>query len=115
MPNAIEWNELSTPDPAGALRFYTELFGWTTEKFPMPQGDYTMHADRTFGGVMASAQPGVPPHWLNYVSVTDIQTTVDRATSLGATVVAGPMNIGEAGKVAVFQDPQGAMIGLHSC
>ena len=116
-PNAIEWNELITPDPAGALRFYTELFGWKTEKFPLPQGDYIMlhHAGRTFGGVMAPPEPGVPPHWLNYVSVADIQSTVDKATSLGAKVIVAPMSIGDVGKIAVIQDQQGAMIGVHTC
>jgi predicted enzyme related to lactoylglutathione lyase len=27
-PYAIGWNELATPDPAGEIQFYTELFGW---------------------------------------------------------------------------------------
>jgi predicted enzyme related to lactoylglutathione lyase len=77
--------------------------------------DYTMfkHGDKTFGGVMKPMQPGTPPLWLNYVSVTDVDASFAKAKSLGATPVAGPMDIGEAGKIAVFQDPQGALIGLH--
>jgi predicted enzyme related to lactoylglutathione lyase len=114
-PNSIEWNELITPDPEAAVQFYGDLFGWTTEKFPMGDFDYTMfkHGDKTFGGVMKPMQPGTPPLWLNYVSVTDVDASFAKAKSLGATPVAGPMDIGEAGKIAVFQDPQGALIGLH--
>lgn len=114
-PNAIEWNELITPDPAAAISFYGGLFGWTTEVMQMPGTDYTMLklGDRMFGGVMAPPQPGIPAHWLHYVSVTDIDAAAAKAVSLGATVCAGPMDVGEAGRIAVIKDPQGAIFGLH--
>lgn len=114
-PNSIEWNELITSDPEAAVTFYGELFGWTTEKFPMGDFDYTMfkHGEKTFGGVMKPMQPGTPSQWLNYVSVTDIEASFAKATSLGANPVVGPMNLGGVGKIAVFKDPQGALIGLH--
>ncbi|MCE9611415.1 MAG: VOC family protein [Chthoniobacter sp.] len=114
-PNAIEWNELITPDPDAATRFYGGLFGWTTEVMSMPGMDYTMMklGDRAFGGVMAPPKPGIPAHWLNYISTTDLDATVAKATSLGATICAGPMDIGDAGRIAILTDPQGAVFGLH--
>ena len=114
-PNSIEWNELITPDPAAAISFYGSLFGWTTEVMSMPGMDYTMLklGDRFFGGVMAPPQPGIPAHWLNYVSVTDVDTALAKAVSLGGKVCAGPMDIGEAGRIAIITDPQGATFGLH--
>lgn len=114
-PNTLEWNELVTPDPEAAIGFYCELFGWTTEKFPMPGEDYTMfkHNGQFFGGVLKTPEPGIPTHWLNYVSVEDVDAAVEKAKSLGASVCAGPMSIGEAGRIAVISDPQGATIGLH--
>jgi predicted enzyme related to lactoylglutathione lyase len=117
IPYAIGWNELATPDPKGAIKFYTELFGWKTEKFPMPGKDYTMLklGDRAFGGVMEPVQPGSPPYWLNYVSVPDLKGTLEKAKKLGAKVCLDVTKIGEAGEIAILQDPQGAMIGLHSC
>ena len=114
--NSISWNELITPDPAAAMKFYGGLFGWTTEAMPMAPGkEYTLfkHADNAFGGVMAPPMPGIPPHWLNYVSVTDVDAVVAKATSLGATVCLPPTDIGDAGRIAVLQDPQGAGFGLH--
>jgi hypothetical protein len=113
--NSIAWNELITPDPVEAVRFYSELFGWTTEAFPMPGGSYTMlkHGEKSFGGVMAPPQQGIPPHWLNYVSVPDLDAAVAKAKSLGAKVCLEPMVVGEAGRIAVITDPQGASIGLH--
>jgi predicted enzyme related to lactoylglutathione lyase len=113
--HSIAWNELITPAPAAAIRFYSEMFGWTTEAFPKPGGDYTMfkHGEKIFGGVMAPPQPGIPPHWLNYVNVADLDAALAKATSLGAKVCMGPMDIGSAGRIAIINDPQGAGIGLH--
>ncbi len=113
--NGIEWNELITPDPAAALKFYGGLFGWTSEVFPIPGKPYTMlrHAGRNFGGVMAPPQPGIPAHWLHYVTIADVESTLKKAVSLGATVLLGSTDIGEAGRIAVLKDPQGAVFGLH--
>lgn len=113
--DAIAWNELITPDPDEAMKFYSELFGWTTERFPMPGTEYTLFkkGGQVLGGVMATPQPDMPPHWMNYVSVSDLEESVARATALGAILCAGPMSIGDAGRLAIIQDPQGAAIGLH--
>ncbi len=115
-PNAIEWNELITPDPAAALKFYGGLFGWTGEPFEsVPGQSYTVLklGDSGFGGVMAPPMPGIPPHWLHYVTVTSVDESLAKATSLGATVCLLPTDIGEAGRIAVLKDPQGAVFGLH--
>lgn len=113
--NSIEWNELSAPDPAAAMAFYGDLFGWTTEKFESPGMEYSMWktGDRIFGGVMKTQQPGSPAYWLNYVSVADVAASLAKATSLGATVCLPTTDLGGAGIIAILQDPQGAMIGLH--
>ena len=114
-PNSIEWNELITPDPGAGARFYCELFGWTTEAMPLPGMPYTMFklGERAFGGTMAPQQPGIPAHWLPYVSVANIEDAVAKATGLGGAVIVSPMSIGEAGRIAVLKDPQGAVFGLH--
>ena len=114
MKNGINWNELCTPDPKSAAQFYGAMFGWTTE--PMPGMDhYTIlkHGDSMFGGVMAPPKPGIPPHWLNYVTVDDVDAAVAQAISLGASVCLPAMDIGSAGRIAIIVDPQGASIGLH--
>ncbi|MGC3992338.1 MAG: VOC family protein [Chthoniobacteraceae bacterium] len=66
-----------------------------------------------FGGVMAVPAPGVPPHWLNYVMVANLEASVAKAKELGASVCLEPMSIGQAGRIAIIVDPQGASIGLH--
>lgn len=114
--HAINWNELCTPDPAAAAKFYGEMFGWTTEAMPgMDHYTLVKQGDRTFGGIIAPPKPGIPPHWINYVSVEDVDATVARATALGAKICLPPFDIGEAGRIAIITDPQGAAIGLHCC
>ena len=115
-PNAIEWNELITPDPAAALKFYGGLFGWTSEAFEaVPGKPYTLLklGDRAFGGVLAPPMPGIPPHWLRYVTVTSVDDSLAKAVSLGAAICLPATDIGVAGRIAVLKDPQGAVFGLH--
>lgn len=113
-PGQIGWNELTTSDAPGALRFYTALFGWTTEAFEGTGHDYTMvcHEGKAFGGVMATP-PGGPTQWLNYVIVDDVDATVAKSASLGGKTCLEPTDIPKVGRIAVIQDPQGATIGLH--
>lgn len=114
-PGKIGWNELATSDPAAALAYYTKLFGWETESFPMPQGEYTMlkHNGVTFGGVMKAPQPGMPTAWTNYVSVEDVDDTVAKSNGLGGSVCMPPTDIPDVGRIAIIRDPQGGVIGLH--
>ena len=111
----IGWNELMTSDPAGAIKFYSELFGWETQKFPESGMDYTMftHGGKPFGGVLKAQDPGAQPMWINYVVVEDVDATVAKSTSLGGKTCLPPMDIPMVGRVAIINDPQGATIGLH--
>jgi predicted enzyme related to lactoylglutathione lyase len=114
-PGEIGWSELITSDPEAAIAYYTQLFGWTTEPFPMDQGEYTIfkHDGEPFGGVMKSPRPEVPTHWLNYVIVEDIDDMIARSVELGGSVCLEPMEISGVGRIAVVKDPQGAVIGFH--
>ena len=53
----------------------------------------------------------MPPHWNCYVSVDDADASAARAAELGATVLlAEPFDVFEAGRMAAFADPQGAVL-----
>ena len=94
--NSIEWNELITPDPEAAAKFYGGLFGWTTETMPMPGKPYTMlkHGERFFGGLLSPTPPGLPPPWLPSVPPGKVHDPLDTAVGPGPRVAAGP----EAGR-----------------
>lgn len=118
-PGTFCWPELSTPDQAGAEQFYTSLFGWTVQKVPLgPDQHYTIFQkdgkDVAAGFVQQEEQKkqGIPPNWLSYVSVADVAQSADKAKQLGGTVLMGPFDVMDKGKMAVVQDPTGAVFAM---
>ena len=117
-PGALCWTELMTSDTAKAGAFYKSLIGWGAQEVPMGPMTYTMFklADGTDAGGMMKLTPdmkGVPPHWMNYFRITDLQASVAKATGLGATVLLPPTPVPNVGQFAILKDPQGAAFGLH--
>ena len=112
---AFSWIELGTSDQNAAKQFYTSLFGWTFDDSQMGPNDfYTMFqmehrnaaAAYTLRGQETSM--GVPPHWNLYISVASADASAQRASELGATVLAPPFDVYTYGRMAVMQDPTGA-------
>jgi hypothetical protein len=111
------WHDLNTTDPDGAQAFYSKVIGWST----MPwEGEepYTMWTttDGPIGGMMALPQAakdaGAPTHWISYVSTPDLDATLTRAQALGGTLVWGPEDVPEVGRIAGLADRQGAHFAL---
>jgi predicted enzyme related to lactoylglutathione lyase len=113
MANPFVHLELSTPDLAKAKEFYAKLFNWTFNDHDMGGGMvYSMFKpDDGPGGGMFS-MPDAPSGWLAYVGVDDIKTATAKATSLGATVRRGPMEVPGQGWMTILSDPTGAAIAL---
>ena len=114
------WHECVTPDPAAAKKFFTELFGWTSSEMPMgDQGTYSMlHAgEEPVAGVMGMEGPeweGIPPHWMSYIQVDDLDASCGKVTKLGGSIKVPPTEIpNNMGKFAVIADPSGAVISLY--
>ena|SRR5215467_1831832 len=113
---AFSWSELMTTDPDAAREFYTQLFGWGSKSMDMPNGKYTtvQVGDTSIAGLMKippEAQ-GTPPNWGCYVTVDDVDATCKRAQELGAKVIVPVMDIPTVGRMAVIQDPQGAVLSV---
>lgn len=113
------WYELMTTEPEAAKAFYTELVGWTVQRWEDAQMDYAIWqaGDQGVGGVMALPEPakaaGAPPHWMPYVDVADLDAAVAEVERLGGEIVVPPMAIPNVGRFATFRDPQGAHLSLH--
>lgn len=114
---AFSWNELNTRDPERAKEFYGAVFGWRGQKFDMNGGpDYiTWHigdAEHSVGGMFdlrsAHVPDDVPPHWMVYFAVDDVDATAAKVEELGGDVAVGPDDIPRVGRFAVVSDPQGA-------
>src|SRR5258707_15689 len=103
---------------AGAA-FYSGLFGLDiNEQAIGPNQVYTMFLIRGQEVAGAAGQPpkerqsGVPPHWNLYVTVANANDAVKRAEELGAKVLAPAFDVMDAGRIAVLQDPTGAVFSV---
>ncbi len=110
------WIELHASDQNAAKKFYCTLFGWQAHDEPMgPEGVYTMfRLDGRDAGAGCSLRPeersqGVPPHWMLYIAVDNADAAVTKAQQLGGKIVAPAFDVMDAGRMAVIQDPTGAM------
>jgi hypothetical protein len=115
-PGTFCWAEVGQADQEAGKRFYASLLGCTHQDNPMPNGGaYTM---LLLGGApiagLHQMDPGqgMPPHWALYVCVTSADEASKKAESLGGKVIAGPFDVMEHGRMAVLQDPSGAMISI---
>ena len=109
------WYELITPDPDGAEGFYGPMLGWSFEKSNQPGMDYRMFstAETQVGGLMKTPEDTpMPPAWLGYVGVDDVDTMAESMKSGGGAVLMGPADIPDVGRFAFVADPQGATFGL---
>jgi uncharacterized protein len=118
-PGAFCWSELNTTDQDGAKDFYGALLGWSAVDFPMGEaGVYSMMqiGGRDVGAISKQPQrqvdAGVPPLWNSYVSVASADATLERAKELGGAAHTPAFDVGESGRMAVIQDPQGAYFML---
>lgn len=114
------WHELMTTDAPAALKFYSEVFGWQpSEVMDMgPMGKYYMfnRAHGMIGGMMNKPpeMAQVPPYWMIYFRVPDINDAVNRVTMNGGTIANGPMEVPGGDWIVNAIDPQGAAFSLHA-
>jgi uncharacterized protein len=108
------WVDMGSPDLATAKEFYGALFGWNTPEGPAEAGGYTVCDinGKTVAGLGPQMNPAFPPAWLTYVNVDSADETIAKVEANGGTVFASPMDVMDAGRMAIFADPSGAVIGL---
>ncbi|MEM7009059.1 MAG: VOC family protein [Thermodesulfobacteriota bacterium] len=118
-PGTFCWPELVASDVDKAKEFYTKLFGWDIEDNPI--GEDMVYSMANFDGKYLGGlypmwaeqvEQGIPTHWASYVSVADVDESVKKAQSLGANIVMQPMDVFDAGRMAVVMDPTGAVFSL---
>lgn len=113
------WNELATSDVDQARTFYGGLLGWAYQTMDMGGGaTYTIiqNAGKQAGGMMALAEmgapAGVPPHWMSYIAVDDVDARTAQVAGLGGRVMREPFDIPDVGRMSVIADPAGAVVCL---
>lgn len=111
------WNELNTRDIEGAKRFLSTTLGWTFESMPIPDGTYWIakKGEERIGGLYDMNGDAhckdVPEHWLSYIAVDNVDERYKKALAAGAKEGRAPFDIPNVGRIAILQQPGGAMIG----
>jgi predicted enzyme related to lactoylglutathione lyase len=113
----LTMNELDTRDFDAAGRFYGEAFGWQVE--PVEQDGALMYGSAMLGGRLVAGvlpmgenfPPEVPPHWVPYFGVEDLDAATAKAEELGARVMAGPIEVPQ-GRFVSLLDPHGAHFSM---
>jgi hypothetical protein len=113
------WHELMTTDPQAAIDFYTKVIGWKVTGFEQdPSYRMWTMGGTPMGGLMLlpeeARKMGAPPHWLMYVLVPDVDSTVRQAVGLGGRTHLEPQDIPTIGRFAVLADPQGAFFAVFT-
>jgi predicted enzyme related to lactoylglutathione lyase len=122
IPNAFAghfcWVDLAATDANAAQHFYEKLFDWTANTSRARQGAFSLFALGTqdvasfYQLRQEHLSAGVPSHWTPYVSVPDARESAMRADALGATVIVDPFDVAGMARIALIQDPVGAIFGL---
>ena len=107
------WVDLNTSDIDKARDFYGKLFGWKIDVGPPEAGGYSIASlrDKPVAGLSPQQQPG-PCFWTTYVNVDDADLVVKNAKESGATIFMEPFDVMDVGRMALFADPQGAVIAV---
>ena len=113
IPGVPCWIDTSQPEPEAAVEFYRDLFGWEFEDVMPPDSPGKYFIARIRGGDVAavgSIPEAAPPvaMWNTYVWVDSADETAAKVKGAGGSVVMEPFDVSDAGRMAVFMDPEGA-------
>lgn len=120
VPGSLVWFDLTVPNATTMRDFYSAVVGWQNE--PLDMGEYSDFMMKTSGNSNDTPVSGIchargvnadlPPVWLIYISVTDLDASIERCLELGGAVVAGPKGDISSGRYCVIRDPAGAISAL---
>lgn len=116
---SVGWMDLTVEDAPRVRDFYREVVGLGTSEVEMGgYSDYCMlehGSERPVAGVCHArgTNAGLPPVWLVYFTVADVDASVARCEALGGRIVVAPKGVGGSGRYAVVEDPAGAVAALY--
>lgn len=116
------WDEIATTDVETCKGFYSEIFGWHLKKsenpeIPMDYFEFGTEEGHAFGGMFEMTEEiygGTipPPHWMNYITVDDVDASAEKAVELGGQLTGPLFDIPKVGRMAIIQEPTGATCSL---
>lgn len=117
------WSEIAVTDLAKCRAFYEAVFGWQFKKSESTGKEMEYLEFSSFGGEhqdgalyqMSRELFGgeIPPaHIAQYIAVDDVDASLEKVKTLGGSVVFGPYDIPNVGRMGVINDPTGASLSL---
>lgn len=125
MKNVIDWFEIYTSDFDRAKRFYATVFNCeftdtSVDNKRHPQLKYAIFkGNKTHQGLggalvrMDEAKPGIGGT-LVYFATEEINAELNRVEAAGGKVIRPKLPVGDFGFIALIEDTEGNMIGLHA-
>lgn len=112
-PGTPSWVDLGSPDIEASKAFYRALFGWEAVDQGADAGGYHIFTlrDRPVAGLGPAMNPG-PPYWSTYVAVADTDAVAAAVRDAGGVAFVEPMDVLDAGRMAVFADPTGVPFSI---
>jgi uncharacterized protein len=117
---SVAWVDLTVDNAVAVRDFYRAVVGWVPADVDMPgYKDFSMNisSDGTPAAGICHARGSnadLPPQWLIYITVEDIDQSIARCVELGGSVIAGPRGMGSQGRYCVIRDPAGAVVALFT-
>ena len=113
---AFSWSELIVDDVDLAIGFYTDVIGWEIEEMDMAQGKYYVlkSGGEPVGGIMKKPEGAekMPDFWGTYITVDDVDATLEKAEAAGGKSVYPPMDVPGVGRMCAITDRSGAMVSI---
>lgn len=109
------WADLVTPDVEGAKTFYSDLFGWEYTQGGTDSMPYIMAQRNGLAAAGIGEMPedsDMPTVWSTYFAVDDVDRTITAIGENGGSMMMGPMDVFDAGRMAFAFDPTGAVFGI---
>ena len=113
----ITWTDLTVENAVQLKDFYSAVVGWTASGLDMGgYDDFVMNdqSGKPVSGVCHArgGNAGLPPVWLIYVNVEDIDQSIARCVELGGQVIGAVRTMEGQGRFCVIRDPVGAALAL---
>lgn len=109
----VHW-EFWSEDPEKISDFYAQVFDWDIQF--IPEMNYRMADTGTDagikGGIMKPQQGPWPAKLTFYVDVDDLEAYCDKIKKAGGKILVDRMEIPGVGALALFEDPDGRVLGL---
>lgn len=115
---SISWTDLTVDNAEEVRDFYSRVVGWKSDAVEMDgYSDFSMNAPQSgtcVAGICHArgSNAELPPQWLVYINVADLDASIAGCAELGGEILVGPKKMGSQGRYCVIRDPAGAVAAL---